>query len=139
MFHVIKTVPRVLCRQCPVSPLYHVSRSGLSTSTPCQDRRTQPTGRAGMPSPYLRTPFFHERGLPPGVDLSLQERLEELYPKDPVKGDRVNIGFAPETSKSNSKDDRGRLADWRRKVRSNKELEKAAREGTLVIDLNQVE
>ena len=56
-----------------------------------------------------------------------------------MKGDRVNIGFAPETSKSNSKDDRGRLADWRRKVRSNKELEKAAREGTLVIDLNQVE
>ena len=56
-----------------------------------------------------------------------------------MKGDRVNIGFAPETSKSNSKDDRKRLADWRRKVRSNKELEKAAREGTLVIDLNQVE
>ena len=142
MFHVIRTgsghVPRVLCRQCPVSPLYHVSRSGLSTSTPTQERRTQPTGKAGMPSPWLRTPFFHERGPPPGVDLSLQERLDELYPKDPVKGDRVNIGFALESSKSSSRDERGRIAEWRRKARSNKELEKAAREGTLVIDLNQV-
>ena len=51
-----------------------------------------------MPSPYLRTPFFHERAPPPGVDLSLQERLDELYPKNPLKGDRVNIGFAAESN-----------------------------------------
>merc|ERR1719480_500084 len=88
-----------------------------------------------MPSPYLRTPFFHERAPPPGVDLSLQERLEELYPKNPLRGDRVNIGFAAET---NSRASRGRVSDWRRGARANKELEKAAREGSLDIDLAQV-
>ena len=40
----------------------------------------------------MRDPFFHERGPPPGVDKSLQERLDELYPSDPMKGDRVDIG-----------------------------------------------
>ena len=64
----------------------------------CVGRRGQATGRAGMPSPYLRTPFFHERAPLPGVDLSLQERLDELYPKNPIKGDRVNIGFAAESN-----------------------------------------
>ena len=33
---------------------------------------------------------------------------------------------------------RGRVSDWRRGTRANKELEKAAREGSLDIDLGQV-
>ena len=95
---------RVLLRQgvSPLSlsswPVSAVTRSPLSTSASMMDRQRQPTGRAGMPSPYLRTPFFHERAPPPGVDLSLQERLDELYPKNPLKGDRVNIGFAAESN-----------------------------------------
>jgi len=116
-------------------PVSSVSKSSLSTSASMRDRQRQPTGKAGMPSPYLRTPFFHERAPPPGVDLSLQERLDELYPKNPLRGDRVNIGFAAESS---SKSSRGRVSDWRRGARANKELEKAAREGSLDIDLGQV-
>ena len=95
---------RVILRQ-GVSPLSlacwsvsSVSKSSLSTSASMRDRQRQPTGKAGMPSPYLRTPFFHERAPPPGVDLSLQERLDELYPKNPLRGDRVNVGFATESS-----------------------------------------
>ena len=100
----------------------------------------------------MRDPFFHERGPPPGVDKSLQERLDELYPSDPMKGDRVDIGFAPEAVEkwvsalriSNfflnliSRAGKGRLSEWRRGARSNKDLEKAAREGTLAVDLGEV-
>ena len=86
---------RVFCLRQGVSS---IPRASLSTSVAVCDRSRQATGRAGMPSPYLRTPFFHERAPLPGVDLSLQERLDELYPKNPIKGDRVNIGFAAESN-----------------------------------------
>jgi len=117
------------------SPHKRTSRY-LHTSSVCWDRQRQPTGRAGHPSPWIRTPFFHERGPPVGVDKSLQERLSDLYPEDPVKGEKVNIGFKPE--KSESSGGRGQIADWRRKIRSDKALEKAAREGTLEVDLGVV-
>lgn len=56
-----------------------------------------------MPSPWLRTPFFHERGPAPGIDLSLQERLDVLYDKEPHIGERVNIGFAAPDKSDNSR------------------------------------
>ena len=77
------------------------------------DRSRQPTGRGGTISPYRRLPFVQDRGprkllffpllrtpelsnmvhsrlsFPaPGVDLSLQERLDKLFPDD---GPRVKI------------------------------------------------
>lgn len=58
-----------------------------------KDRQRQPTGRAGTPSPWNRTPFFHERGPGAGVDLSLQDRLARLDTDN--KGERVDIGFRP--------------------------------------------
>ena len=93
----------------------------LSLSARVSDRSRQPTGRAGMPSPWLRTPFFHERGPPAGVDKSLQERLDDLYSSDPERGERVDIGFAGAESSSSEK---MRISEWRRKTRANKELEK---------------
>jgi len=115
----------------------HTPRSGL-LHTSCQvcDPRTQPTGRAGHITPWLRTPFFHERGPPVGVDMSLQERLDELYVGDGLQGERVDIGFKHE--KSGDVVGRAQVADWKRRTRSDKELEKAAREGTLEVDLEVV-
>ena len=107
----------------------------LSLSVSVSDRSRQPTGRAGMPSPWLRTPFFHERGPPVGLDMNLQERLDELYSSEPWRGERLDIGFAGLESKSSEKT---RISEWRRKTRANKELEKAAREGTLSVDLSIV-
>ena len=78
-------------------------RQSLSTCPCLHDRHKQPTGRAGMPSPWLRTPFFHERGPAPGIDLSLQERLDVLYDKEPHIGERVNIGFAAPDKSDNSR------------------------------------
>jgi len=112
----------------------HFIRSFHTCST-FLDRETQPTGRAGHISPWMRTPFFHERGPPPGIDKSLQERLEELYPEDTVSGARVDIGFK---SVENEGQNKAQIADWRRKSRNNKELERAAREGTLNVDLSVV-
>jgi len=113
-------------------------RQSLSTCPCLHDRHKQPTGRAGMPSPWLRTPFFHERGPAPGIDLSLQERLDVLYDKEPHIGERVNIGFAAPDKSDNSRDGKRRVSEWRRLARSNKHLEKAAREGTLDVDLSEV-
>ena len=120
-----------------LSPLCVTCRTvrQFSLSARACDRSRQPTGRAGMPSPWLRTPFFHERGPPAGVDKSLQERLDDLYGSDPERGERVDIGFAGVQSKSTEK---LRISEWRRKTRANKELEKAAREGTLSVDLSVV-
>ena len=130
---MLKIVPsRSVCRSVQVS--VGLFRE-LSVSSLVSDRSRQPTGRAGMPSPWLRTPFFHERGPPAGVDKSLQERLDELYRSNPVRAERVDIGFAPAQSKSTEK---MRISEWRRKTRANKELEKAAREGTLSVDLSIV-
>jgi len=99
------------------------------------DRSRQPTGAAGHVSPWRRTPFFHERGPPIGVDLSLQERLDELYAEDDVRGEKIDIGFKQDSSELNEK---GKIADWRRSTRANRTLEKAAREGTLEVDLSVV-
>ena len=74
--------------------------SPLSTTPVIRDKTRQPTGRQGMPSPWMRVPFFHERGPPPGVDKSLQERLDELYKQNSHLGDRVDIGFASDNNKS---------------------------------------
>ena len=68
----------------------------------------------------------------PGVDLSLQERLDNLFPND---GPKVDIGFKRESSGKKEKDGRSRVGEWRRRVRADKELEKKARDGTLQVPL----
>ena len=68
----------------------------------------------------------------PGVDLSLQERLDNLFPSD---GPKVDIGFMREKGSRNEKEGRVRVAEWRRRVRADKELEKKARDGTLQVPL----
>jgi len=102
------------------------------------DRQRQPTGRAGQISPWIRTPFAKDRGPPIGVDKSLQERLDELYSTSKPKfNERVDVGFRSE--RKDLKDNgRARVAEWRRRVRQDRELEKAAREGTLQVDLDVV-
>jgi len=95
-----------------------------------KDRQRQPTGRAGTPSPWNRTPFFHERGPGAGVDLSLQDRLARLDTDN--KGERVDIGFRPVRAVGSG---RSQIAEWRRRVRSDAALERAAREGKLEVDL----
>jgi len=118
-----------------VSPRLSPGCVSLHTSCVARDTKRQPTGRAGHVSPWTRTPFFHERAPPIGVDKSLQERLEDLYPEDPIKGEKIDIGFKPERSDTMGK---AMVADWRRKTRSNRALEKEAREGTLEVDLGVV-
>eukprot|EP00092_Neocalanus_flemingeri_P010114 GFUD01010898.1.p1 GENE.GFUD01010898.1~~GFUD01010898.1.p1 ORF type:complete len:470 (-),score=120.69 GFUD01010898.1:61-1470(-) len=128
---------RLLCQASPRhrhSPTSLVYRP-VHTSCVLRDRARQPTGRAGHIRPWMRTPFFHERGPPVGVDKSLQERLEDLYPEDPIKGEKVDIGFKSDKLESLGK---GQVADWRRKTRADRALEKAAREGTLEVDLDVV-
>lgn len=121
--------------QAGLKPGFRQSVRGLGTSHVTRDRMKQPTGRAGHVSPWQRVPFFHERAPPLGVDKSLQERLDDLYVKDVVTDQKVDIGFAPVQTNLGRK---GRINEWRRKTRSNKELEKAAREGTLNVDLGVV-
>ena len=106
----------------------------LHTTPAKNDRNRQPTGRGGTISPYVRIPFVEDRGPPPGVDLSLQERLDNLFPND---GPRVDIGFKREKGKT-EKEGRSKVAEWRRRVRADKELEKKARDGTLQVDLGVV-
>ena len=82
-----------------------------------------------------------------GVDKSLQERLDSLYGEDRRReGERVDIGFKSEGGREvregregkEGKEGRARTQEWRRRVRGDKELEKAAREGTLEVDLDVV-
>jgi len=101
------------------------------------DKINQQTSPEAHISPYGRIPFFHERGPGIGIDKSLQERLDELFGKDPVLDERVDIGFAKLDSQSRGSG-RGAAADWRKKNRSNRELEKAAREGTLQVEMSEV-
>jgi len=89
---------------------------------------------AGHVSPYIRIPFFHERGPGVGVDLSLQERLDELY-ADERKADRVDIGFRRVDRDVQNKDT---ISEWRKFTRRNRELERAARKGTLQVDIGKV-
>jgi len=112
-----------------------LNHRSVHTSRVVWDRQRQPTGRAGHVSPWIRTPFFDERGPAIGVDKSLQERLTDMYPEDPIRGERVNIGFRTDKIAAMGK---GQVADWRRKIRADRSLEKAAREGTLDVDLDVV-
>lgn len=95
----------------------------------------QVTGQ-GHVSPYGRIPFFEQRGPGVGIDLSLQERLDELFAKDPRLNQRIDIGFLKETTNSRASG-RG-SSDWKKKNRANREMEKAARLGTLEVDLSKV-
>lgn len=87
----------------------------------------------GMVSPYVRIPFFHERGPGIGIDKSLQERLDDIYSGE--KEERINIGFKKTSS---GMVDKETVTSWRKEMRKNKSLEKAAREGTLQVDLDKV-
>jgi len=98
------------------------------------NRARQPTGMAGHASPYIRIPFAYDRGPGVGVDLSLQERLDELF-KDKHNAERVDIGFKRvDTSFA----DKEAVTKWRKEIRKNRAIEKAAREGTLEVDLSKV-
>jgi len=116
-------------------PYFRQTVRALTVSCARENQYRQPTGRAGHVSPWNRIPFIHERGPPLGVDKNLQERLNDLFRKDGVTGQKVDIGFAPVKKDSEGK---GKISEWRRKTRTNKELEKAAREGTLSVDLDVV-
>ena len=65
------------------------------------------------------------------MDLSLQERLDNLFPDN---GPKVDIGFMREKGSKKEKEGRSRVVEWRRRVRADKELEKKARDGTLQVD-----
>lgn len=96
-------------------------------------RTRQQTGMAGHVSPYVRIPFFHDRGPGVGIDKTLQERLDEL---DTTRSEeKVNIGFKSDVERSS---DVEAVSQWRRESRKNRALEKAAREGTLQVDLELV-
>jgi len=97
-------------------------------------RGRQPTGMASHVSPFIRIPYFHQRGPAAGLDLSLQERMNELFSKE-INQDRVNIGFSKVGGKMIDKEV---LAKLRSDIRKNKSLEKAAREGKLEVDLDNV-
>lgn len=86
-------------------------------------------------SPYGRIPFFDKRGPGIGFDKSLQERLDELFAKDPELTERIDIGFKKE--KHSRASGRG-SSNWRKENRANREMEKAARHGTLEVDLSKV-
>jgi len=110
----------------------------LHTSGTHRNRKTQPTGRAGHVSPWQRVPFFHERGPPVGMDKNLQERLDELRLESGAgvpEEEQVDIGFAREVRERSSK---AQVAEWRRRVRGDRDLERRAREGTLSVDLDTV-
>ncbi|XP_023320347.1 39S ribosomal protein L38, mitochondrial isoform X3 [Eurytemora carolleeae] len=89
---------------------------------------------AGQNSPYVRVPFFDERGPGVGVDQSLQERLDEIFQKE-NNIERINIGFK---KVGGEKLDRDQVLQWRRETRKDRALEKAAREETLTVDLGKV-
>jgi large subunit ribosomal protein L38 len=91
----------------------------------------QPTGMAGHVSPYIRIPFFDERGPGVGVDLSLQERLDEMF-ANKNGSQRIDIGFKRSTDGLKDLDKK-----WKKESRS-LEMEKAAREGTLEVDIEEV-
>jgi len=90
----------------------------------------QATGMNGHVSPYIRIPFFHERGPGVGIDMSLQERLDELFHKRNNK-ELIDIGFKRKEGKDSSS------KNLRQNIRT-LEMEKAAREGTLEVSLEEV-
>ena len=51
----------------------------------------------------------------------------------PTDGPKVDIGFMREKGSRKEKEGRSRVAEWRRRVRADKELEKKARDGTLQV------
>jgi len=120
--------------KCPLKTVTFGATRAFHVTSNRNDRSRQPTGRGGTISPYRRLPFVQDRGPPPGVDLSLQERLDKLFPDD---GPKVDIGFKREMAEK-EKEGRSRVTEWRRKVRADKELEKKARDGTLQVDLDVV-
>eukprot|EP00088_Acartia_fossae_P053021 TRINITY_DN6016_c0_g1_i2.p1 TRINITY_DN6016_c0_g1~~TRINITY_DN6016_c0_g1_i2.p1 ORF type:complete len:480 (-),score=84.01 TRINITY_DN6016_c0_g1_i2:110-1549(-) len=126
-------------------PAHGVAISGVKSNALLQPNWTvqkqfdrhnarQPTGGATHVSPYIRIPFFHERGPGVGIDQNLQERLDELF-TDKHNAERVDIGFMRVQQKSDKK---GNLVQWRRETRKNRDLEKAARAGTLQVDIDKV-
>ncbi len=74
----------------------------------------------------------------PGLDKNLQERLDELYAEENErKRRRRDIGF-PAAKVATPDNDRGKRLEWRRRQRSDPDMERAARKGTLEVDLDDV-
>jgi len=93
----------------------------------------QPTGMSGHVSPYIRIPFAYERGPGVGKDMNLQERLDEMF-YNRNNSERVDIGYK---SDSGSSSQEASYNSWKKEDKS-LELEKAAREGTLEVDIQEV-
>ncbi len=87
-------------------------------------------GRPGYPrTTPLRTP---------GVDPNLQERLDEMFAERNARRERRrDVGFAPAKVRTLA-NDRRRAAEWRRQRREDAGLERAARNRTLEVDLDDV-
>jgi len=107
---------------------------------------------------YKRVPkvgWFRRRGVrltyptsnPPfmrkiGVDLNLQERLDELFAEEhsEVVTKAIDIGFPVGKLRDAPKqfENRQEYMDWKKNKRSDKELQRAARKNTLEVDMNDV-
>lgn len=87
-------------------------------------------GRPGYP----RTTPLRQAGL----DLNLQERLDEMYAEEKhQRQQRRDIGF-PRQRKETPLNNRSQMLEYVKKLRADKAMEKAARERTLKVDLEAV-
>ncbi|XP_050423328.1 39S ribosomal protein L38, mitochondrial [Adelges cooleyi] len=75
-------------------------------------------------------------GLPPNVAKTLQTRLEELNFKDPSIHYKVDIGLPP-TLRDKKKENASRI-EYLKKIKSNPELEKLARNNQLPVSLEDI-
>jgi len=73
-----------------------------------------------------------------GVDLNLQERLDQMYAEErhAVKN-RIDIGLSSQ-KKETPASNRSKMLEFRRQQRANPELERAARRNELEVDLDTV-
>ena len=70
-----------------------------------------------------------------GVDLNLQQRLDQMFAKEQEEqAARIDIGIPMTQGKKKSQ----KMVQWRKEQRSNKELAKAARNNTLEVNMADV-
>lgn len=87
--------------------------------------------RAGYPASWPNSRVV-------GVDLNLQERLDNIYcDQRQAEKYRKDIGM-PYINKETPASNRSRMLEYRRKQRSDPNLEKAARKNELEVDIDSV-
>jgi len=98
------------------------------------------TGWFGRRGSQPGHPYVHpERMRTVGVDKNLQERLNELYfDEHQAAKSRRNIGMEAKKGSAASENRRVRMNEFRKKQRSDPELERAARHNTLEVDIDEV-